>query len=61
MTLNKNALPLNITKIFSAALNGLNSEIVEIEASLGGGDFGQISIVGLPDAAVAEAKEKQVA
>lgn len=58
MTLNKNALPLNITKIFSAALNGLNSEIVEIEASLGGGDFGQISIVGLPDAAVAEAKER---
>ncbi len=49
---------INTTKIFSAALKGLNSEIVEIEASLGGGDFGQISIVGLPDTAVAEAKER---
>ena len=58
MGLTKNTLLLNITKVFSAALNGLSSEIVEIEASLGGGDFGQISIVGLPDAAVAEAKER---
>lgn len=55
------AISANTTKtkkIFSAALNGLDSEIIEIEASLGGGDFGQISIVGLPDAAVAEAKER---
>ena len=51
-------LNLNITKVFSAALNGLDSEIVEIEASLGGGDFGQISIVGLPDTAIGEAKER---
>ncbi len=58
MTPEINPSKLNITKIFSAALNGLDSEIVEIEASLGGGDFGQISIVGLPDASVAEARER---
>src|SRR5512133_2927262 len=46
------------TKILSAALIGLETEIVEVEADSGGGDFGQITIVGLPDAAVSEAKER---
>jgi magnesium chelatase family protein len=45
-------------KILSAVIIGLDAEIVEIEAALGGGDFGQISIVGLPDTAVSEAKER---
>jgi len=46
------------TKILSAALIGLETEIIEVEADAGGGDFGQITIVGLPDAAVSEAKER---
>lgn len=45
-------------KILSAALVGLEAELVEIEADSGGGDFGQIAIVGLPDTAVSEAKER---
>lgn len=46
------------SKIFSAALNGLEAEIVTVESDAGGGDFGQITIVGLPDASVSEAKER---
>jgi magnesium chelatase family protein len=46
------------TKILTAALVGLETEIVEVEADAGGGDFGQITIVGLPDATVSEAKER---
>lgn len=46
------------TKILTAALIGLEAEIVSVEADSGGGDFGQIAIVGLPDAAVSEAKER---
>lgn len=46
------------TKILSAALIGLEAEIIEVEADSGGGDFGQITIVGLPDASVSEAKER---
>lgn len=45
-------------KILSAALIGLEAEIIEVEADSGGGDFGQIAIVGLPDTAVSEAKER---
>ena len=45
-------------KVLSAALIGLDAEIIEVEADSGGGDFGQISIVGLPDAAISEAKER---
>lgn len=45
-------------KIKSAALSGLDAHIIEVESSSGGGDFGQISIVGLPDVAVSEAKER---
>jgi len=46
------------TKILSAALIGLTAELVEVEADSGGGDFGQITIVGLPDTSVSEAKER---
>lgn len=46
------------TKILSAALSGLDAEIIEVEADSGGGDFGQITIVGLPDTSVSEAKER---
>lgn len=46
------------SKILSAALIGIEAALVEIEASLGGGDFGQIAIVGLPDTSVGEAKER---
>ena len=46
------------TKILTAALVGLETGIVEVEADSGGGDFGQITIVGLPDTTVSEAKER---
>ena len=46
------------TKIWSAALSGLDAVIVAVEADAGGGDFGNITIVGLPDAAISEAKER---
>ncbi|MCX6795004.1 MAG: YifB family Mg chelatase-like AAA ATPase [Candidatus Falkowbacteria bacterium] len=46
------------TKIWSAALNGLDAKIIAVEADSGGGDFGQITIVGLPDMAVSESKER---
>ena len=46
------------TKILSAALNGLDAVIVAVEADSGGGDFGRITIVGLPDTAVSEARER---
>lgn len=46
------------TKILTTALLGLEAEIVEVEADSGGGDFGQINIVGLPDAAISEARER---
>ncbi len=45
-------------KIWSAALNGLDAQIITVEASSGGGDFGNITIVGLPDTAVSESKER---
>lgn len=47
-----------IKKILSGALIGINAKLIEIEAALGGGDFGQIIIVGLPDASLTEAKER---
>jgi len=46
------------TKILSAAIIGIEAEIIEVEADSGGGDFGQISIVGLPDTATSEARER---
>lgn len=46
------------TKILSATLVGLEAKIITVECDSGGGDFGQIAIVGLPDAATSEAKER---
>lgn len=46
-----------IAKIFSAVLNGLDGEIVEVETGLLSG-ISSFSIVGLPDKAIQEAKER---
>jgi magnesium chelatase family protein len=45
------------SKILSATVLGVEAELLEVEADTGGG-FGNIFIVGLPDAAVSEAKER---
>lgn len=45
------------SKIFSATAIGLNSEPVEVEADISGG-LGNFIIVGLPDTAVQESKER---
>ena len=46
------------SKILSAAVIGLDAEIVEVEAETGLGEMGQFSVVGLPDAAVSESRER---
>ncbi len=46
------------SKIFSAAVVGLDAELVEVEADTGGGELGTIAIVGLPDASVSESRER---
>lgn len=46
------------SKIFSAAIVGLEAEIVEVEAEVGGGELGSFAIVGLPDLAVSESRER---
>ena len=46
------------SKILSAAVIGLDAEIVEVEADTGRGELGLISIVGLPDMAVSESRER---
>jgi magnesium chelatase family protein len=46
------------SKLWSAALCGLDAQIISVEADSGGGDFGHITIVGLPDTAVSESKER---
>lgn len=46
------------SKILSAACIGLGAEIVEVEADIGFGEMGVITIVGLPDASVSESKER---
>ncbi len=45
-------------KILSAAIIGLEAQIILVEADSGGGDFGQITVVGLPDTAVNESRER---
>ena len=45
-------------KVFSAAVVGLEAELVEAEADTGGGEFGKFFLVGLPDKAVSEARER---
>ena len=46
------------SRIFSAALIGIDAAIVEVEADIGGGEIGSFSLVGLPDAAVSESRER---
>ncbi len=46
------------SKILSAAVIGLGAEIIEVEADIGFGEMGVITIVGLPDIAVSESKER---
>lgn len=46
------------SKILSTAIIGLEAVEVEVEADIGGGELGSFSIVGLPDMAVSEAKER---
>ncbi len=46
------------SKILSAAVVGLNAELVEVEADTGPGQLGSFAIVGLPDMAVSESKER---
>jgi magnesium chelatase family protein len=46
------------SKTLSAAVVGISAEIVEVEADMGGGELGSFSIVGLPDAAVSESRER---
>jgi magnesium chelatase family protein len=45
-------------KILSGATVGLDSQIIEVEADFGGGQGGVFIIVGLPDMAVQESKER---
>lgn len=45
-------------KILSAGLMGLDAQLVEVEADIGGGDLGIFSIVGLPDKAISESRER---
>lgn len=46
------------SRTLSAAVIGIDAEIVEVEADMGGGELGSFSIVGLPDTAVSESKER---
>ena len=46
------------SKIFSAAIVGLDAELVEVEADTSFGPLGAFSIVGLPDMAVSESRER---
>lgn len=46
------------SKILSAAVVGLNAELVEVEADILNAPLGAFSIVGLPDAAVSESRER---
>lgn len=46
------------SKILSSAVIGLDAEIVEVEADTSSGPLGSFSIVGLPDTAVSESRER---
>ena len=54
MTNNKNMS----SKILSAAVVGLDAELIEVEADTSSGPLGAFSIVGLPDIAVSESRER---
>ncbi|MEA3398723.1 MAG: YifB family Mg chelatase-like AAA ATPase [Patescibacteria group bacterium] len=46
------------SKILSAAVIGLSAEIIEVEADVTSGTLGTFAVVGLPDAAVSESRER---
>ncbi len=46
------------SKILSGANIGLDAQVVEVEADLGGGQGGIFIVVGLPDTAIQEARER---
>ena len=46
------------SKVLSAAVIGLDAEIVEVEADTTSGQLGTFAVVGLPDAAVSESRER---
>ena len=45
-------------KVLSAALWGLEAQLIEVESDLGGGELGSFSIVGLPDKSISESRER---
>jgi magnesium chelatase family protein len=47
-----------ITRLFSAALRGVDAQEVEVEVNARGADKPQVVIVGLPDAAVRESSQR---
>ncbi len=49
---------MSLAKVFSCAVIGLEGELVEVEVDIGGGGNVGLFIVGLPDAAVQESKER---
>lgn len=46
------------SRVLSAAVIGLDAEIVEVEADTTSGQLGTFAVVGLPDAAVSESRER---
>ena len=46
------------SKIYSLSVLGLEAEKVTVEADTGGGELGSFAMVGLPDMAVSEARER---
>lgn len=46
------------SKVLSAAVIGLDAEIVEVEADTTSGQLGTFAVVGLPDTAVSESRER---
>lgn len=49
---------MSLAKVLSCAVIGLDGELVEVEVDVGGGGQVGLFIVGLPDAAVQESKER---
>ena len=49
-----------ITRLFSAALRGVEAQEVEVEVNARGADKPIVIIVGLPDAAVRESSQRVI-
>jgi len=46
------------SKVYSAAVVGVDAFEVEVEVHVGYGDIGKVAVVGLPDTAVRESKDR---